>query len=501
MEPGPLSFPSVEEFDETAVDLEQMATAIGRQGGSSAAHLKDTVREHQYRVYSFAANIRRAYSHLYPAYAKTWDDLKKAREEAHNLRRNYAKDSTEWGRRKDELNATIEQLQVQRRHETTALKTEVADQRSEIERRQQAEDGLQEQLETARAAQEELATQLSTERRRVESTAGEMAAREVTIQSLTRELLETKDEVAAVRQERSRLEEENNKQEKTIRTLNQELTEQRRQADGHKRAKSSLDRTHQGLQGRFKEAEQSLAKLESENKDYQERCCRLEAECRKPVLEIHQRYLEQMVELHKASSQRETGIGRPFVMAMIDADGYIFRKDLLKTGETGGWQAADDLAQAVRASLSDGDLGLDGVNIMAWAFADFEKVAIYLCNNHYITEDMQLYRFARGFNARRSLFHFDDVGYGKERADHKLKEKMRFYMQMPQCKHVFLACGHDSGYAAWLQEFASDPADKSRITLMAHPNMHQDVQKLGFRVTDAADGLWDKLATRLRDRR
>lgn len=78
---------------------------------------------------------------------------------------------------------------------------------------------------------------------------------------------------------------------------------------------------------------------------------------------------------------------------------------------------------------------------------------------------------------------------------------MRFYMQMPQCKHILLACGHDSGYAAWLQEFASEPANKTRITLMAHPNMHKDVLKLGFRVTRAADGLWDKMATKLRNKR
>ncbi|KAL8757140.1 MAG: hypothetical protein Q9184_004287, partial [Pyrenodesmia sp. 2 TL-2023] len=495
--------------------------AISQRGGSSAAPLQDLVEEHRNRVAHFAMRIHGSYSILYPAYAKTWHDLGIARQEIYDLRTrhqrqnqqisdqaiaasgscrwptpselhrslkeligNYAKDSMEWAQKKDELNATIEQLQVERRHQksqTSALKAEVAVQDSEVERLQRAGEGLQEQLETARAAQEELVTQLSTERRRVESTKGELTARESTIQRLRRELLERKQEVAAVRQERSQLEDESKKQERTIQTLSQELIEQRRETDGHKKAKSSLDRTHQGLQGRFKEAEQSLAKVESDNKEFQERCRRLEAECQQPMLEIHQRCAEQMLELHKASLQRETGTGRPFVMAMIDADGYIFRKDLLQSSETGGWKAADDLAQAVRTSLSKEDLGLDDVNIMAWAFADFEQVAIYLYNNNHITEDMQLYRFARGFNARRSLFHFDDVGYGKERADHKLKEKMRFHMQMPQCKQVFLACGHDSGYAAWLQDFASEPADKSRITLMAHPNMHQDVLKLGFR--------------------
>ncbi len=103
-----------------------------------------------------------------------------------------------------------------------------------------------------------------------------------------------------------------------------------------------------------------------------------------------------------------------------------FRQDLLQSSEKGGWKAADELVHAVQSSLSDEDLGLDAENIMAWAFADFEKVTIHLLHHLNIAEDMQLYQFARGFNARGPLFHFDDVGFGKERADHKLKGMLRY---------------------------------------------------------------------------
>lgn len=54
MELDPSSFPYVEEFDGTVDDLKQMAMAIGQRGGSSAAHLKDLVQDHQRRLARFA---------------------------------------------------------------------------------------------------------------------------------------------------------------------------------------------------------------------------------------------------------------------------------------------------------------------------------------------------------------------------------------------------------------------------------------------------------------
>lgn len=44
------------------------------------------------------------------------------------------------------------------------------------------------------------------------------------------------------------------------------------------------------------------------------------------------------------------------------------------------------------------------------------------------------------------LFNIIDVGNGKERADHKLREMLRLYVPIAQCKHIFFAPCHDNGY-------------------------------------------------------
>lgn len=57
-----------------------------------------------------------------------------------------------------------------------------------------------------------------------------------------------------------------------------------------------------------------------------------------------------------------------------------------------------------------------------------------------------LAEFGRGFGAARPLFNFIDVGRGKERADHKIRESLRLYMPLAQCRHVFFGPCHDNGY-------------------------------------------------------
>ncbi|KAL8901616.1 MAG: hypothetical protein Q9207_005112 [Kuettlingeria erythrocarpa] len=389
MEQDPSSFFSLKKANSWIVELKKMDDALKAKSfsGEKALILEQTHRE---GYVAFAECIHNQHYDIYPAYAKTWNDLKAARQEITNLEARLQKS---------------EQAPAKpAAPDVDSLEAEVANLRLQLEQCTADKHRAEEQAKNAKTVQDRLTGELSSARK---------------------DRKELRDEA----QER---------QELSIET---------------------------------KASQQA-------------------------ILDMHQQCAEQVIKLHTQSLHHQK-----IVSVIIDADGYIFRQDLLQSSEKGGWRAADELVHAVQSSLFDEDLGLDAENIMAWAFADFEKVAIHLLQHHHIAEDMQLYQFARGFNARRPLFHFDDVGFGKERADHKLKEKMRFYMQMPQCKHVFLACGHDSGYAAWLQEFASDPANKTRITLMAHPNMHKDVLKLGFRITRAADGLWDKLATKLRNKR
>lgn len=78
--------------------------------------------------------------------------------------------------------------------------------------------------------------------------------------------------------------------------------------------------------------------------------------------------------------------------------------------------------------------------------------------------DKELLAFGRSFGLAQPLFSFIDVGGGKERADHKLRENLRLYMRIAQCKHVFFAPCHDNGYLPVLESYRREHA--GRMTLI-----------------------------------
>lgn len=241
--------------------------------------------------------------------------------------------------------------------------------------------------------------------------------------------------------------------------LKQCTADKHRAEEQAKRAKRVQDR----LTGELSSARKDRKELRDKAQERQELSIETKGR-QQAILDMHQLCAEQVIKLHTQSLHQKSEVCRDLMASSMFSTvlrdsldwslirhgnhrcGWIhrelssclcrrcvrrlthckFRQDLLQSSEKGGWRAADELVHAVQSSLSDEDLGLDGENIMAWAFADFEKVAIHLLHHQHITEDMQLYQFARGFNARRPLFHFDDVGFGKERADHKLKGILRF---------------------------------------------------------------------------
>lgn len=77
-----------------------------------------------------------------------------------------------------------------------------------------------------------------------------------------------------------------------------------------------------------------------------------------------------------------------------------------------------------------------------------------------------LFAFGRAFSLTKPLFNFIDVGYGKERADYKLREHMRLYVPITQCKHIYFAPCHDTGYLPVLESYCRDQKTASRITLV-----------------------------------
>ncbi|KAH7112687.1 hypothetical protein EDB81DRAFT_873603 [Dactylonectria macrodidyma] len=175
---------------------------------------------------------------------------------------------------------------------------------------------------------------------------------------------------------------------------------------------------------------------------------RAKASTRKLELDLHneqdaRRRLQEEVRDLKQEAEKQGK--RPFIAVLLDADAdnYIFRDDYLSKGEKGGEDAADELVRKVREFMNGlPDKGQEA-DVVVNAFANVNGLGSALVRQGRLRDINQLREFISGFNGRQGLFSFIDVGQGKERADHKIRESVRFFINSGLCFHLILGCCHD----------------------------------------------------------
>lgn len=170
----------------------------------------------------------------------------------------------------------------------------------------------------------------------------------------------------------------------------------------------------------------------------------------------------------------------PFVLVLVDGDGYIFDDDLISSGGEGGSRAAGLLNNSIKSSLRA--RGLEHCKILVRVYANLAGLSkavskAKLCG----AEKRSLAPFVAGFNRSNELFDFVDAGELKENADFKLRGMFRQFAEASQCKHVYFAACHDVGYVSELIPYTSS---RERITLLRSYAFHPEFAKLGLRVED-----------------
>lgn len=173
----------------------------------------------------------------------------------------------------------------------------------------------------------------------------------------------------------------------------------------------------------------------------------------------------------------------PFVLLLIDADGYIFDDDLVSSGAEGGQRAAHLLNQAVKDSLRT--RGLEHCKVMVRLYANLNGLSKALSKSKLAgPEKRSLSTFVANFNRSNELFDFVDAGELKENADFKIRAMFRLFAENPQCRHIFFAGCHDVGYISELTPYIGN---RDRITLVRTYAFHQEFSKLGFRTETFPD--------------
>lgn len=159
----------------------------------------------------------------------------------------------------------------------------------------------------------------------------------------------------------------------------------------------------------------------------------------------------------------------PFVVMIIDGDGAKFRDEFFRDGDNGGGFAAQELKKQIKLHLQAKypDTSIDNWNIIVHFYANMDGLAKVLASKRILPSWTDLQKFASGFGRANSLFSFVDVGYGKDKADHKCREMLKVMLHVSSCRHVFFGPCRDNGYLTLLEEYKHDPGTQEKLTLFA----------------------------------
>lgn len=159
-----------------------------------------------------------------------------------------------------------------------------------------------------------------------------------------------------------------------------------------------------------------------------------------------------------------------------------FESYLYAQGKDGAAEAASLLHAELKNQLKQlyPDAHIADWNIVVNVVLNLQGLGNKLQTCGIINNPNELQAFGRSFGLAHPLFNFIDVGSGKERADHKIRETLRLFLPLAQCKHIFFGPCHDNGYLPVLEPLKRDPTASSRITLVETTPAETGFLALGF---------------------
>ncbi|KAJ9635242.1 hypothetical protein H2199_008729 [Coniosporium tulheliwenetii] len=172
----------------------------------------------------------------------------------------------------------------------------------------------------------------------------------------------------------------------------------------------------------------------------------------------------------------------PFVLVLVDGDGYVFNDHLIKNGSEGGIAAAQGLSNAIKQCLLRLGSDADQCRIMVRIYSNLAGLSKLLARHGMAgNEARSLAPFAASFTRSHDLFDFVDAGDKKEGADFKIREMFRLFAENSQCKHIFFAGCHDTGYLSLLTPYRGK---LERVSLIKAAGFNAGYLSLGLNVEE-----------------
>jgi hypothetical protein len=117
---------------------------------------------------------------------------------------------------------------------------------------------------------------------------------------------------------------------------------------------------------------------------------------------------------------------------------WQFNEEFIRIGIEGGKQAANILRNSVLQNCSD---LTDQIEVMAKICANVDGLAKAMRKDGLIDNPDNFRDFTLGFTQGKASFDFIDVGYGKERADSKIKGMLPYLETWTTYSHSQNLCG------------------------------------------------------------
>jgi hypothetical protein len=150
-------------------------------------------------------------------------------------------------------------------------------------------------------------------------------------------------------------------------------------------------------------------------------------------------------------------------------------------------RAANLLHDTIRDRLSRRGREYENCKIMVRAYTNLAGLSKTLARAGLIGHEARsLSPFCSNFTRAQDLFDFVDAGDKKENADNKIREMFRLFVENNQCKHIFFAGFHDTGYLNLLTPYIEK---NDKITLVRGSASSPEFSRLGLD-TDNLNGLF-----------
>ncbi|KAF2116207.1 hypothetical protein BDV96DRAFT_573557 [Lophiotrema nucula] len=215
------------------------------------------------------------------------------------------------------------------------------------------------------------------------------------------------------------------------------------------------------------------------------------------LLKEYGQLLDDYKILRKAYQQKGTGVAvplitngvssptqekprNPYVLVLIDGNGYIFNDELVKEKEEGGMRAARMLNDAVEKHLRDSIPDLRSHRVVVRIYADLTTVSKNLAKSKLVgLEKRSLAAFTAGFTRAINLFDFVDA-LDEEGTKFKIREMFKLAADDSACTHILYAACHDNSYLSLMVPYSGM---RDKITLVQGAGFSNEYHQFNLNVT------------------